>query len=105
MALVLFIAALFVLGIPLTVWMVRYQFRKGEEMLSSWARARSLRLLAHERANPPYTGPMNRSASNKQIFYRVTVQDEQGHQRSGVVRVGSEAMGIWSDKVEVSWDP
>ena len=89
----------------LGVYMFRWQHAKGDALLREWAARQHLRVLESEPANPPRTGPMDRNAANKQIVYRIKVEDESGHVRRGTVRVGTAATGVLSDDVNVEWDP
>ena len=91
--------------LALGVYMYRWQYAKGQELLRAWADKEHLRLLESEVANPPGTGPMNRNASNKQIVYRIRAADASGQVRRGTVRVGSAGTGVISDDVQVEWDP
>jgi len=86
------------------VYMVRFQRRKGEELLAAWAARQRLRILDREPANAPGTGPMHRNAANKQVVYRIKASDEAGQVRTGTVRVGSATLGVLSDEVTVEWD-
>jgi len=101
------IMAIVILGgvLALGVFMYRWQYAKGEQMLRAWADRQHLRLLESEVANPPGTGPMDRNASNKQIVYRIRAADASGKVRSGTVRLGSAGTGVISDDVHVDWDP
>jgi len=101
------VMAILVLGgvLVLGVFMYRWQQGKGDAMLNAWADREHLRLLEREPANPPGTGPMDRNASNKQIIYRIKVEDRSGQIRRGTVRLGSPTTGVLSDAVTVQWDP
>jgi hypothetical protein len=100
------VAAVVLFGgvLALGIFMFRFQQQRGEELLEAWAARQGYRLLSREPANPPGTGPMHRSASNKQVMYRVRVSDDAGQVREGTVRVGAPATGVLSDEVSVEWD-
>lgn len=100
MAMVLFGAVL-----AFGVYMFRWQQRTGEAMLRDWAARERLRLLESQPANPIGTGPMNRSAADKRLVYRITVEDQAGRHRRGTVRVGLPGSGVLSENVSVEWEP
>ena len=92
-----------VLVLSLGLYMLRWQYRTAEARLRTWAERSELTLIEQHKANPPGTGPMARSTSNKQVMYRVIVALPSGERRSAVVRIGSAAMGVLSADLAVEW--
>lgn len=90
--------------ISLGVYLNRWQFRKADALIESWAERSHFRIVAKEPANPLGTGPKAMRAANKQVMYRVVVQDTQGHERRALVKVGSESTGVLSENLVVVWD-
>lgn len=91
--------------VALGIMMLRWQFRKGEQLLDQWARQHGFEVIERTERTPPGAGPMNRYAANKQIVYAVRVRNESGRVRTATVRVGSPEMGVMSDEISVEWDP
>ncbi|MEZ5305656.1 MAG: hypothetical protein R2684_00780 [Pyrinomonadaceae bacterium] len=104
MLIFLFIAFVFVAVIGFGIWMFRWQYGRADEALENWARDNNFKVLSKQDANPPGTGPKDRYAGNKQIWYRVTVEDAGGKKRTGIVKIGSESTGTLSDQISVEWD-
>jgi hypothetical protein len=63
--------------------MYRWQFQTADRVLQEWATQQRLTVLEKSPGDDWYTGPGNRSASNKQVVYRIRVQDDQGRVQSG----------------------
>ena len=103
MAMIAFMVVLFAGGISAGVWMFRWQYRKAESQLQSWARRSNYQVLDKQKANPFGTGPMARSG-NKQVMYRVTISDESGARRSALVKIGSPTLGVLDDDLVVEWE-
>lgn len=93
----------FALVLSLGLYMLRWQYRTAEARLKEWAESSQLTLIEQHRANPPGTGPMARSANNKQVIFRVVVSTPSGERRSAIVRVGSPAAGVLSQNLAVEW--
>jgi len=85
--------------------MYRWQYQTAQRVLQEWAAQRRLIVLEKNIANDSYTGPGNRSASNKQIIYRIRVRDDQGRERSGLATIGSKVMGTLEPIIDVQFDP
>jgi hypothetical protein len=101
------IAAVVIFGgvLALGIFMLRWQYRRGEQLLDQWARQHSYRVVESEERTAPGDGPMNRFAKNKQIVYQVKLVDEAGQTRRARVKVGSPETGVLSDHVSVEWEP
>jgi hypothetical protein len=91
--------------LALGILMLRWQYRRGEELLEQWARQHSYRVIEREERTAPGDGPMNRYARNKQIVYSVKLVDDTGRIRHARVRIGSPETGVLSERVSVEWDP
>jgi hypothetical protein len=85
-------------------WIHRWQCGEADRMLENWARQNGFTVLSKEWANPWGTGPGVVYASNKQVFYRVVVQDAEGKKKTGLVKIGSRMIGVLSNDVEAEWD-
>ncbi len=101
---VLLIVALFALVAAFGWWMYKWQYDRADQLLNDWARKNELEIVAKQNANPPGTGPSDRTAANKQVMFRVTVKDNSGKLRTGLIKVGSESAGTLSDQVTATWD-
>jgi hypothetical protein len=86
------------------IWMFRWQYSKADRLVTAWAQRSHYQILTKESANPLGTGPMARGGSNKQVMCRVTLLDSQGTRRHALVKVGSEASGVLSDNLTVTWE-
>lgn len=96
-------AALFSLVLGSGIWMYRWQYRAADAKLQHWAQRLNFRIVAKEGANPLGTGPLTRSG-NKQVMYRVTVEDANGARRRALVTIGGRIAGVLSDEVSVKWE-
>jgi|SRR6187401_1755911 hypothetical protein len=103
MAMIVFLVVLFAGVVSAGVSMFRWQYRKAERQLQSWAQRSRYQLLDKQEANPFGTGPMARSG-NKQVMYRVTISDENGARRSGLVKIGSPTLGVLANELVVEWE-
>jgi len=86
-------------------WMYRWQYQTAQRVLQAWAAQHHFTVLEKELANDWYTGPGNRSASNKQVVYRIRVKDDQGRVHSGLATIGSKTMGTLEPIIDVHLDP
>jgi hypothetical protein len=98
--------ALMIFGavLALGIFMLRWQYRRADELLDEWARHHSYRVLERQERTAPGDGPMNRSARNKQVVYSVKLIDQDGNVRLAQVSVGSPETGVLSDRVSVEWE-
>ena len=94
---------MFLLVIVAGWWMFRWQYDKADDLLNNWATSEGYTVVSKEDANPPGTGPKDRYAGNKQIWYRVTLKDKDGKERKALVKLGSEGTGTLSNDVKVEW--
>ncbi len=85
-------------------FMYRWQYDKANELLGKWAEQNGYQIVEKIKANPSGTGPGSRTASNKQVMYRIKVQDAAGNERTGIAKIGSPVAGTLSDQVEIIWD-
>src|SRR5262245_46733645 len=83
------------------IFILRWQYRRADQLLDAWARDHGYRLLEREERTPAGDGPMNRYARNKQIVYSVSLVDQSGTIRRAQVRVGNPDTGVLSDEVSV----
>ena len=86
-------------------WMLRWQYQTADRVLEEWAARQHFTVLEKSPANDWYTGPGNRSASNKQVVYRIRVKDVHGRVCSGLATIGSKTMGTLARIIEVKLDP
>ncbi|MDB4989511.1 MAG: hypothetical protein JWN04_4689 [Myxococcaceae bacterium] len=86
------------------IWLMRVQYRKADARLEEWAQRSRYRVLEKESANPYNTGPKPAHASNRQVMYRVTVEDAQGVKRRALVKIGSVTIGTLADDFSVEWE-
>src|SRR5690242_18875976 len=98
------LAALVIAGVLAST---RRKKRRDTAMVQRWAERNGLKLLyVRERAfREP--GPFPLWGSNRQPNYFLRVQDGDGRERSGWVRLGtllSGTSGSGEDQVEVEWD-
>jgi acetamidase/formamidase len=88
-----------VFGIANFVW----RTERGGDLLDQWATSNGFSIVSRERRSL-VTGPFFFRKGKGQDVYYVTVQDSDGQQRSGYVRLGGMFMGMLSDQVDVKWD-
>jgi hypothetical protein len=99
----LFIALIFVAVLGFGWWIYRWQYNRADAILNNWATQNNFRVLEKQKANFG-TGPEAVRAGNKQVMYRITVEDQNGQKRSGVAKIGNETTGTLSDEISVDWD-
>jgi hypothetical protein len=87
----------------LAIVMVRAQFRRADQLLTVWAERHGFVVVTKEGANPPGTGPLQRSG-DKRVMLRVRVRDGAGNEKTGLFRAGSATTGTLSDDVSVEWE-
>jgi len=102
---VVVICLLFVLVGGAGIGLYRWQYQTAERVLQAWAAQQRVTVLEKSPANDSYTGPGNRSASNKQVVYRIRVKDDQGRVRAGLATIGSKTMGTLQPIIDVQLDP
>jgi hypothetical protein len=96
-------ATLFIVVFGFGIWMYRWQYRTADAKLQRWARERHYKVVDKEGANPLGTGPLARSG-NKQVMYRVTVEDAEGVRKRALITIGGRTMGVLSDELSVTWE-
>lgn len=96
-------ATLFTLVIGSGIFMYRWQWRTADAKLQRWAAGLNYKVVEKEGANPFGTGPMARSG-NKQVMYRVTVEDANGVRKRALVTIGGRMVGVLSDELSVQWE-
>ena len=94
---------LFATVLAFGLWMFRWQYNKADDLLNNWAQKEGYTIVSKEDANPPGTGPKDRYAGNRQIWYRVVLKDKNGDEKKAIVKLGSEGTGTLSDDVKVEW--
>ena len=99
----IFIAFIFIAVLAFGWWMFRWQYNKADDLLNTWAQKEGYTVVSKEDANPPGTGPKDRYAGNKQIWYRVVLKDKNGEEKKAIVKLGSESTGTLSEDVKVEW--
>ncbi len=91
---------------PITIyWHAVWRPRRAREILESWAQANGLQILESEIRwffKPPF---LFIGRSKVQLIFRVTVQSADGMIRHGWALVGDWIIGLWSEQVQVKWDP
>jgi hypothetical protein len=100
---ILFIALIFVAVLAFGWWMYRWQYSTADTILENWARQNNYKVLDKQKANVG-TGPEAVRAGNKQVMYRIVVEDQNGARRSGLAKIGNETTGTLSDEIAVEWD-
>lgn len=100
---IIFITLPFVAVLFFGWWMLHWQFRRADELLETWAKDNKLRVVEKKLANFG-DGPTGTRQSSKKVKYRITVADEQGQQKRGVISVGSKTIGALGNEVTVEWD-
>ena len=98
------IGLLFVAVLLFGWWMFQWQYNKADSILENWAKKNNFTVIEKVEANPPGTGPKDRNASNKQVMYKIKVEDDKGEKKSALVKIGSEKTGTLSEEIEVIWD-
>lgn len=96
-------ATLFVVVVGSGIWMYRWQYRKADEKLQRWAQRLNYRIVHKQGANPLGTGPLARSG-NKQVMYRVTIEDADGVRKRALISIGGRMTGVLSDDFNVKWE-
>ena len=79
-----------------------FHFTRARLLLERWAADNRYRLVRAEH-RIFRKGPFFWSGRG-QAVYRVEICDEHGNDRQGWVRCGTWFVGVFADKVEVSWD-
>ncbi len=103
MGFLLFLAALFGGTLAFGVWLVRWQFRRADELLEAWAARNGYRITHKQPANIG-DGPMGTRQASKQVRFRITAIDVQGTARRGLAVIGNRATGTMADEVIVEWE-
>jgi hypothetical protein len=80
-----------------------WQTYRSTVMLNQWARANGYAIVRSKRRNL-FIGPFGWGTSRSQVVFSVSVQDHEGHMRTGWVRCGVFWSGINSNKVVAKWD-
>lgn len=79
-------------------------YKRGRSMLANWASRHGYEIV-DSWVSCFGKGPYTFTAERWQAVYRVTVRDRKGHERSGWVCCGDSWFGLFSNQVEVTWDP
>jgi len=82
---------------------LHWHLLRSDSMLNKWAQEHGYRIVRRS-YRWFLRGTFIWSIFSKASIYRVTIEDEEGDQRSGWVRCGGWFWGILSDDVEVRWD-
>jgi hypothetical protein len=82
---------------------VYWHFGRSHSLIHLWAERNGYRLLESNYCWF-FKGPFFWTSSKGQTVYRVSVQDQRGHRRTGWVRCGSWMLGLLSENVEVRWE-
>jgi hypothetical protein len=86
--------------VALLLW---WRFSRSSSLLEQWAEQNGYRIITQQ-YRYFFKGPFFWTTSEGQTVYYVTIEDGQGHRRSGFVRCGGWLLGLLSDNVEVRWD-
>jgi hypothetical protein len=87
----------------LLIFAIIWTHKRSAFLLRQWAEENDLRIVAQEERKF-FRGPFLWNSSKGQMVYYVTVEEGDGNLKSGFVRLGSWALGIFSDQVAVKWD-
>jgi hypothetical protein len=79
------------------------QITRSQQLLQKWATENGYQLVQAQARPFPIRSPFSWSSKNQRV-YQVVVQDEQGNERGGWLRLGGYSSGLLSDQVEVRWD-
>lgn len=71
--------------------------------ISTWALANHLEIVSRS-LGLFRSGPFFLTLGH-QVVYRLTVQDQQGLEKTCWVRLGGFFSGLFSDRIEVRWEP
>jgi hypothetical protein len=89
--------------IPLgSLAIIIWGFARGNQILDKWAMDNGFRII--QREYKFFWNILDFPATNGQSVYRVTVVDNDGNEKSGLVRCGHWLLGILVNKVTVKWD-
>ncbi len=78
-------------------------FVRSSVILRRWAERNRYTIL-EARVRFLRRGPFWWRSTDKQMVFRVAVEDEQGNVRRGYVRCGGLLFGLFSDRADVEWD-
>jgi hypothetical protein len=98
------LAVLVIVAVLLGVGGLAWHFSRSRALLKRWAKENGFEIIESSYRNH-LKGPFFWTSSRGQTVYRVTVRDARGVERSGWVRCGAWWAGLFSDKVEVRWEP
>ena len=99
------IALLFVtLVVTLIAMSAVLKMGRADDRLERWAQDHRLRFISKE-AHWRARGSFSWTTGKFQPAYRITVEDAEGRLRSGWARPGGGPLRLWSDQVDVRWDP
>jgi len=89
--------------VGLMAGLITAQIRRSQQLLQKWATENGYQLVQAQARPFPIRSPFSWSSKNQRV-YQVVVQDEQGNERGGWLRLGGYSSGLLSDQVEVRWD-
>ena len=78
-------------------------FRQSRSLLNKWAVKHELDII-HSELRWFSKGPYSLTSQRWQTVYRIRVRERKGRERSGWVCFGDSLLGLFVNKVEVSWD-
>ena len=96
-----FIAVFFMIG---GVAMVIAHNGKAERLVRQWSAENGVQLLECEK-RWLRCGPFFFSKSKSQRVFRIIVSDSAGNVFRGYAKCGGYFLGMWSEQIEVRWDP
>jgi len=79
-----------------------WQTKRARVLLHKWAGENALEIKSASRRYL-FSGPFFLTTSKGQVVFYVFVKDANGKFAHVWVRCGSHFLGMWSDKVDVSW--
>ena len=77
--------------------------KRSRQLLQKWATENGYQFVQVQARPFPIKSPFSWTSKNQRV-YQVVVQDEQGYERCGWLRLGGYSSGLLSDQVEVRWD-
>lgn len=99
----LFIFVLLIIAI-LGIAMAITGIGNAEGLVEQWAATNGYQLLECEQ-RWLRSGPFFFTKSKSQRVFRIVVSDQEGNVLRGYAKCGGWFLGMWSEQIQVRWDP